>query len=88
MKAPEQAPARNQSEPPKGAEHPRPPDQVQQDRHGAAEPTDAPQQVVTHAQSQAKGQGQEEFPPLGADRQLHQPKSRAKKLPASRALSS
>lgn len=52
------------------------------------QPPQAPQQIIDQAQRQAQQSGQEELPRLGGDRQLHQPKSRAKKPPASRAASS
>lgn len=46
------------------------------------------EQIIQKACRDPQHYGQEKFQPLYADRQRHQPKSRAKKPPASRAVSS
>lgn len=51
-------------------------------------PTKGAKQIVHKTQRQTQSHGKEKFRALNADRQRHQPKSRAKKPPASRALSS
>ncbi len=51
-------------------------------------PTEGTKQIVHETQRQTQSHGKEKFRALNADRQRHQPKSRAKKPPASRALSS
>lgn len=81
MEAPEQALPGNEGEPPEGAEQAHTPNQIQQSRQPTVEPPDSPQQVIESAQSKAQNQRQQKLPALDADRQLHQPKSRAKKLP-------
>ncbi len=51
-------------------------------------PPKGAEQIVHKTQCQSQKDGKKKLQTLNADRQRHQPKSRAKKPPASRGLSS
>lgn len=65
-----------------------PEQQVQKPGQARPQAARAAQHIVKQAQPDPQGHRLQELPRLGRDRQLHQPKSRAKKPPASRAESS
>ena len=86
MKGPEQAPGRVKGEQDHSGQEAQSEDQVRQPQQPSA--SQRPQQIVHEAQDRPQSRRFQKLTGLSGNGKLHQPKSRAKKPPASRPSSS
>jgi len=88
MVAPKQPPSGIEREQNKTGQEPETEEKIGQPAQFGKPPPERTEQIIQKACRNSQKYGQEKLQPLYTDRQSHQPKSRAKKPPASRAVSS